>query len=149
MLCTHQNLWHQKLYGKSLSSLTHQLHNSAGCSTLVEDPEVLKAQEQQQQQLAARATRVAAAAQAAEQCKEVNGISPPSQQSLSATIANTTSVVRPLNNNSNSRPLQHIKVRCFFLLSCAAVLLRGTVFRATPWKFTGTLCLAVRSTLIA
>ncbi|EEC06110.1 histone transcription regulator, putative [Ixodes scapularis] len=58
-----RNLWHQKLYGKSLSSLTHQLHNSAGCSTLVEDPEVLKAQEQQQQQLAARATRVAAAAQ--------------------------------------------------------------------------------------
>lgn len=104
-----RNLWHQKLYGKSLSSLTHQLHNSAGCSTLVEDPEVLKAQEQQQQQLAARATRVAAAAQVAEQCKEVNGISTPSQQSLSATIANTTSVVRPLNNNSNSRPLQHIK----------------------------------------
>lgn len=97
-----RNLWHQKLYGKSLSGPGSQQRQSG--ATLVEDPEVLKAQEQyskaQQQQRTASTLS-----------KEVNGVAPSASTATSnAPTSSANSVVRPINTNSNSsRPLPHIK----------------------------------------
>ncbi|KAL1422640.1 hypothetical protein MTO96_021854 [Rhipicephalus appendiculatus] len=98
-----RNLWHQKLYGKSLSGPGSQQRQSG--TTLVEDPEVLKAQEQyskaQQQQRTTASTL----------SKEVNGVAPSASPATSnAPTSSANSVVRPVNTNSNSsRPTSHIK----------------------------------------
>ncbi|KAH8041275.1 hypothetical protein HPB51_014423 [Rhipicephalus microplus] len=99
------NVWHQKLYGKSLSGPGSQQRQSG--TTLVEDPEVLKAQEQyskaQQQQRTVASTLT----------KEVNGVTPsasPATATSNAPTSSANSVVRPINTNSNSsRPMSHIK----------------------------------------
>ncbi|KAH7958413.1 hypothetical protein HPB49_001382 [Dermacentor silvarum] len=97
-----RNLWHQKLYGKSLSGPGSQQRQSG--ATLVEDPEVLKAQEQyskaQQQQRTASTLS-----------KEVNGVTPSASPATSnVPTSSANSVVRPINTNSNSsRPLPYIK----------------------------------------
>lgn len=100
LLLWEQNLWHQKLYGKSLSSL--QQRNSAG-TTLVEDPEVLKVQERQlqEQQQLQRQVKVE---------REVNGVATPSPVASGTQPQSGAIRSSPGSNNSNSRPLPHIKV---------------------------------------
>lgn len=106
-----RNMWHQKLYGKSLSGPGSQQRPSG--STLIEDPEVLRAQEQYSRQQQQQQQKVAAST-----TKEVNGVastgaSPAASNAATSNAATgnaANSVVRPVNTNSNSsRPMPHIK----------------------------------------
>ncbi|KAH9377099.1 hypothetical protein HPB48_019202 [Haemaphysalis longicornis] len=106
-----KNMWHQKLYGKSLSGPGSQQRPSG--STLIEDPEVLRAQEQYSRQQQQQQQKVAAST-----TKEVNGVastgaSPAASNAATSNAATgnaANSVVRPVNTNSNSsRPMPHIK----------------------------------------
>lgn len=89
--------WHQKLYGKSLAAMAQSNHQrNLASSLLIEDPDVLKAQEEQQklqqQQQQSQQTNLN---------REVNGVATSSQPPH--TIVHTSS------RDSNSRHSFHLK----------------------------------------